>query len=272
VLSPGQVYRSTITVYNQVSAPSGVTLTITKPDGTNVSPAPVIGAWTQAGANWTNFYDYTLPSVGLFEFTWTTTGPGTAPTPEYVNVRQFLSLCSQAEMKAHLNITSTDPAAMDELANFMHCATELVENKVGICVRRTFTERVTDARNGAIVLPYHPVLSVTSITSIQPSGPTWGPTDLIVDADAGIITTQWAAIRFWWGPWDVVFTAGRATIPERFVNAQKEQTRHLWETQRGSQPPSLLGGEEVFTATTGFTFIVTRRVLELLEQDMVPSS
>jgi hypothetical protein len=269
MLCPGQVYRSSITVYDLDAQPSSVTLVVTKPDGTTV-PGTVPGAWTQSGRDYTAFYDYTLPTVGLFTFTWTTQGPGTAPAPEFVNVRQFLSLCSLSEIKTHLNITGT--GSDDELANFMHCAAELVENKVGICVRRAFTERVASARNGAMVLSYSPILSVTSITSVQPSGPAWGPTDLIVDNDAGIITTQWAAMRFWYGPWDVVFTAGRAQIPERFVQAQKEQVRHLWETQRGSQPPALLSGEEVFSATTGFTFSVSRRVLELLEQDMVPSS
>jgi hypothetical protein len=131
-------------------------------------------------------------------------------------------------------------------------------------------ELVTDDARGSILLQA-PLLSVTSVTQ-QPSGPAWVTADLIVDNDAGIITTQWAAMRFWYGPWDVVFTAGRAVIPERFLQACKEQVRHLWDTQRGAQPPALLSGEEVFSSTTGFTFSVPRRVLELLEQDMVPSS
>ncbi len=36
--------------------------------------------------------------------------------------------------------------------------------------------------------------------------------------------------------------------------------------------PSVLQGEEIFATSAGYTFSVPRRVLELLEQDMVPSS
>src|SRR6266516_4840282 len=223
MLCAGQVYRSTLTVKAQSGAPSTVTLAITKPDGTLVSPAPTPGAGSQVGADWVVTYDYTLPSAGRFVFTWATTGPGTAPYPDVVNVRDPASIVGLGEMKAHLNITGT--GSDDELFAFLQAATELVEAKVGPCVRRTYTERVTDARSGAMLLPYKPVLSVTSITSVQPSGPSWGPGDLIVDNDAGIVTTTWAAMRFWWGPWDVVFAVGRAVIAERFIHACKEQVR-----------------------------------------------
>jgi hypothetical protein len=90
------------------------------------------------------------------------------------------------------------------------------------------------------------------------------------DTQAGLIS-QISMMPFWWGPWNVVLQCGRVEIPERFTQACKEQVRHLWDTQRGAAPPSVLQGEEIFTATTGFTFSVPRRVLELLQEDMVPS-
>src|SRR6266480_4962860 len=99
MLCSGQVYRSTLTVKNQSGAPSSVTLAITKPDGTLVSPAPTPGAGSQVGTDWVVTYDYTLPAAGLFKFTWATTGPGTAPPPDYVNVRDFISIVSLAEVK-----------------------------------------------------------------------------------------------------------------------------------------------------------------------------
>ena len=250
---------------NALTNATGVTLTITLPDGTSATPTvtnpPAV----------TGQYRLTyLPTlVGRFSWAAVTTVPNAAYGDTF-NVRAYASLISLAEAKAHLNITGT--GSDDELRGFLLASTELVESKVGPCVRRSFTERVTDARGGSILLPYKPLLSVTSVTSVQPSGPAWATADLIVDNDAGIVTTQWAAMRFWYGPWDVVFTAGRAVVPERFLQACKEQARHLWDTQRGAQPPALLSGEEVFSSTTGFTFSVPRRVLELLEQDMVPSS
>lgn len=266
MLCAGQVYRTTLTVGDGTTAPSSAVLTITKPDATAVTPAPV--PVNDPPGSGSYYYDYTLPTPGLFQFAWSTTGPGTAPTPDYVNVRSYLSIVSLAETKLHLNKTTT--TGDDELAAFMMAATELIENKVGICVPRQFTDRVEEGR-WRLLLEHRPVIAVASVTSVWPSGPSWDTTVLRVDQQAGIVD-QVSPFPFWWAPWDVIYTAGRQVIAERWIHAAKEQVRHLWETQRGSQPPALLQGEEVFTTTTGFSFSVPRRVLELLEQDMVPSS
>lgn len=269
MLCAGQVYESTLTVRDAGGAltdPATVTLTVTKPDGTAVTPAPV-PAHDSTG---TYSYDYILPAAGLYKFAWSTTSPATAPTPDYVNVRDFISIVSRAEVKQHLNITTTTDD--DELAKHMMGATELVEAKVGICVPRAFTERVTGGPY-ELVLPVRPVLSVTTVTSRRPGGQVWDNTGgdvLDVDGDAGIIALLDGG-GFWDGPWDVALTAGRRVILERFIDGCMEQIRHTWETQRGSMPPSVLGGEKVFTATSGWSFTVPRRVLEYLEQDMVPS-
>jgi hypothetical protein len=266
MLCPGQVYRSTLTIAGQAGAPSSATLTITKPDGTLVTPA--LGAGSQSGADWVITYDYALPTAGQFKFTWTTTGPGTAPFPDYVNVRDFISLIGLAEGKLHLGITVT--TYDDEIANFLMASAELVEDRAGPCVRRDFTDRVYDPDGSAeLLLPRSPVLAVTSVTSKWPGGPSWAAADLAPDLAAGVVA-QASRGLFWLGPWDVLYTCGRVQIPERLLHAQKEQLRHLWETQRGADPPQLLGGEETFTTSAGFTFSVPRRVTELLGGDMVP--
>jgi hypothetical protein len=84
--------------------------------------------------------------------------------------------------------------------------------------------------------------------------------------------TCWPAdgLGFWWGPWLATYTAGRAVVSETIIHAAKEQLRHLWETQRGAQPPQLLAGEQEFTTATGWQFTVPRRVLEALAPDMLP--
>jgi hypothetical protein len=249
-------------------------LTITKPDATTVAQSGP-WTWTQISpGQWQTFFDYTLPTPGLFRFAWVTTGPGTAPTPIFENVRFYISAVGLNEMKNHLNKKSlTDD---DELASFMMASTELVENKVGIIVPRAFTDRVEGSRHPMqLVVPQRPVLSVQSVASALAGGPVWdnvaSPGVLAADTEAGLIY-QPSGFQFWWGPWDVAYTCGRQVVDERFIHAVKEQVRHLWETQRGSQPPTVLQGEEVYTSTTGFTFSVPRRVLELLEQDTVPSS
>lgn len=270
MLIAGQVYHATLKVGDGVSAAGSAALVITKPDGTVVSPAPVpVNLPLGSGLY---YFDYTLPAPGLYCFAWTTTGPGTAPRPEYINVRSFISIVSMAEVMQHLNkVKVTDD---DELGAYLMAATELVEDKVGICVPRQFTTRV-DTGRWQLVVPHRPVISVQSVRSIWNGGPVWdnvaNPGTLAADGEAGIIY-QPSQFDFWWGPWDVALTCGRQQLQEKWIHAAKEQIRHLWETQRGSMPPAVLAGEEVFTATSGWTFSVPRRVLELLEADMVPSS
>ena len=211
--------------------------------------------------------DYVLTQAGLHKFAWLTTVPGTS-TADYVNVRDFAAIISMAEAKAHLDITSTGDD--DELRNFLMCATELVESKVGPCVTRTYTDRVHEGP-WQLVLNRRPVISVQSVTSTWATGPTWTTAQLKVDTEAGIVELLYPW-PFMWGPWDVTFTAGRAIIPERFLQAAKEQLRHLWETQRGSAQAPPLAGEEQFTASMGMSFTVPRRVIELLADDIVPAA
>ncbi len=240
-----------------------VTLTITLPDGTTTSPVVT----NPPGTTGAYRYTYLPATAGRYSWAAVTATPNTAWGDAF-NVRAYASLLSLAEAKTHLNITGTGDD--DELRNFLAAATELIESKVGVCVRRTFTDRVNEG-HPAIVLPHRPVLSVTSVTSAQPGGPTWATAQLVVDGEAGTVTPLWGAPVFWWGPWDVVYVCGRQVIPERFLHACKELVRHLWETQRGAAPPSVLQGEEVFTTSTGFAFTYPRRVLEAIDADMVPA-
>jgi hypothetical protein len=281
MLCPGQIYRSSMTVGDGTVAPSSASLVVTRPDGTTTVIGPAVGSFgvEDPGFPGALHYDYLLADVGLHQFGWTTTGPGTAPPPNFVSVRRFASIVSFEEMKEHLNKNRLRTDDDAELARFMMASTELVEDRVGTCVPRVFTDRI-DVSSPAmlplsLVLPRRPLLAVTSVTSVWAGGPVWADpgdgTILAADSEAGIIY-QPSGFAFWQGPWDVVSRAGRAEIPERWVNAAKEQCRHLWETQRGAQPPVVLANEETFTSTTGFSFSIPRRVLELLETDMVPSS
>jgi hypothetical protein len=204
----------------------------------------------------------------MLKFAWVTTNPGTAPQPDYVTVRDFVSLINMAEAKAHLNITTT--VNDEELSRFMQAATELVEKKGGYSVRRQFTDEI-DAPEGTpgLALPRHPVLSVQSVTSAWPGGPSWVTADVRLD-DAGIVYLNNRA-GFWQGPWNVAYTVGRLVPLEKHLQACKEQLRHLWDTQRGSMAPPLLSGEEVFATSAGFSFSVPERVLELLGDEMIPA-
>lgn len=272
MIDTGQVYHATYTIKNQAGPPGTVALVITLPDGTTTSPA--VGTGAASGTDWVIAYDYTTTQAGLHKTAWQTTVPGTAAT-DYFNVRAFASILSLAEGKAHLTggPATTWTGDDDELRNFLQAVTEVVESKVGPCVRRTVTQRVAPAGGGQIVLTQAPVLSVTSVTSVWTGGPTWTGASLVLDTDAGIVTTQLGAVPFYYGPWDVVHTAGRAVVPERYIHASKELLRHLWSTQRGqleSGPLSASMGEE-FTTSAGWAFAIPNRVLEMLQDDISPA-
>ncbi len=272
MIDTGQVYHATYTIKNQASPPATAALVITLPDGTSTSPA--VGTGAASGADWVIAYDYTTVQAGLHKTAWQTTVPGTAAT-DYFNVRDFRSILSLAEGKLHLTggDISKWTADDDELRNFLAAVTEAVESKVGPCVRRTVTQRVAASSGCQIVLTQAPVISVTSVTSVWAGGPSWTGASLVLDTDAGIVTTQLGAVPFYYGPWDVVHTVGRVIVAERYIHASKELLRHLWETQRGqleSGPLSVSSGE-TFTTSAGWAFSIPNRVLEMLADDMTPA-
>ena len=262
----GQVYHATLTIKSQSISPATITLTITLPDGTTVTPSAGPGA--ASGPDWIIAYDYATTQAGLHKAAWQTTGPGTAAADAF-NVRDYRAILSLAEGKNHIGV-DTWTGDDDELRNFLMAVTEVVESKVGPCVRRTVTQRIGDTHAGTLVLNQYPVLSVTSVTSVWTGGPSWTTAQLVVDGDAGTVTVQYGAMPFWYGPWDVVYPVGRAVVAERHIHAAKELLRHLWESQRGQLQAPALGGEQ-FTTSSGWAFTVPNRVLELLADDMTPA-
>jgi hypothetical protein len=271
VIDTGQVYHATLTVKdidgNLVNA-SAITLTITLPDGSATTP-PVTNPPAITGQY---SADYTTTQAGLHKAAWVTTSPGSAAT-DYFNVRDFASVVSLAEAKAHLSAGSVASWTIDddELRNFLAAVTEVIESKAGPCVRRTIVQRISGSAGCQLVLSQAPVISVATVQSVWTGGPGWTGSNLILDADAGIVTTQLGAIPFYYGPWDVTYTAGRTIVPERILHAAKELLRHLWESQRGQLAAPILGGGETFTTSTGWAFSIPNRVTELLADDMTPA-
>ena len=76
VIDLGQVYEATLTIAGQASPPSTVTLTITLPDGTAVTPS--VGPGAASGADWLIAYDYPTVQAGLDKAARVTTGAGDA--------------------------------------------------------------------------------------------------------------------------------------------------------------------------------------------------
>jgi len=239
--------------------PAGITLTIQLPDATTVGP-------------------FTLPDVvhegtGLYRYDYTTTTPGrhiarwASTTPTGVDEEPFevaaewaeAGVLSLREGKKQLNIAEDDTDYDEEIAGFIRSVTEICERFKGALARTTHVEKHQGGH--LIALLHAPVLSVTSVVSVQTGAVAQNVADLDVDGPTGIV--QRLDGGYMCGPLRVTYTAGRTSIPPNVRQAALILLQHMWETQRGTQGGVRVGwSDEVYDPRFGFS--VPRRVLELL--------
>jgi hypothetical protein len=230
----GESYTSTfvLTDVNGNYIDATVVLTVTLPNQTTATPSVTHDSLGHYHV------DYTLALEGLYKFQWVSTGPSTSKT-DYVPVVAFRSIVSIDDVKTFINYgSSTSNEKESLLRQVMMAVTELVEEVVGVCVIRTFTnERVPGGYTSMVLkLPHGPLLSETSITSISSvrlNGPTWtqANNDFVVYPDSA--TVELASYQpFYYGPWKATFTAGRAVISQKIQLAALEICYDMWATQR----------------------------------------
>jgi len=170
-----------------------------------------------------------------------------------------VSALTLAQAKTHLNITSATYDA--ELQTFIDTAESVVSAYCGPLSSSAATYRVR-ATGDTLVLPVAPILSVTSVTPVYPTGAAaLTMTDLWTDTDAAIVryvSGQWFGV----GWYDVAATVGRSSVPPDLLMAIKEELRHLWKTQRGSA----LGrpGSSPEDNPDGGGYLVPYHVMEML--------
>lgn len=163
------------------------------------------------------------------------------------------------DAKQHLNITvsTTD----DELSAFVVRAQSAVEARVGPLTPNTYTRRLgRDLTSvNALVLPVTPVISLTSVTSVI--GLNVATTNLTVST-SGVVT----GIYGWSfaGAYDVVWVAGRASIPGDLYLAVLEMLRHLWSTQRGGASRANRVGDSLANTVPESAYSWPFRVQQLL--------
>lgn len=253
MLTPGQVYRSTYTIYGLDGPPSKVALAITKPDGTAEAPAPATGEPAVTGQDYTWTVDYTLPAAGLYGFTWSSDSPDTSRPTDWITCTEYRSILSLADAREYLDIrdTSRDEVLLGTLAGI----TALIERHVGACVIRAVTNEVIPGTTlRALHLPSGPVPaadSVTSVASLYPGGPSWAAGDLVVTPTSGTVRRA-DGHRFWGGPWQWSGTAGRLVITPDITEGAKAALFDLWGAQRGVSADSIEPSmEEVAAYETG---------------------
>lgn len=239
-----------------------VTVAVTRPDGTPVSPAPTV---TNTGVGGVYTATVTADVAGLWTCLWTAAGSVVGTDPDQFTVATFggTTVCSMQELKAQLNIDADDTTNDLELRSYLVSTTEVVEHHVGPIGVSTFTEKHRVVSE--LVAPRRrPLIGVVSIT---PRGGT------ALAATAYEVDTDTASIELlvcWWGVLTLVYQAGWAgRLPERNKLAGMMIAQHLWNTQHGSGGRTFPGGDEATVIVPGFSFAIPARALELMRPDIL---
>lgn len=235
---------------------TGMTVTVTLPDGTGVSPSVTHGGTGQYSAQ------YTFTQPGRHLVTWSGTGYSDT-TVLNCNPADPLTIVSIDD--ARLAVGNVPTIDNEDMRRMLTAVTALIEDVVGPVVPRTFTEVVTSRADasgrGMIVLSYTPVLSITSITARALAQYLPDPSYYTLDGDSGLVTlSNW---DMWFGPLTVTYRAGRAVIPANIQEAALEQFRLMWQlTRQGNRPQYGTAPDDETWQPSGFA--LSRDVMALL--------
>lgn len=170
-----------------------------------------------------------------------------------------MSAIPLAEAKSHLSISdSTHDIALQAKLDAAEAA---IVKKCGPLSASSVTERVTGGGSG-LVLRTTPVVSLTSVTPV--GGSAYTVADLMVDTSAGVV--EWVSgSSFTSGRYDVVYSAGRSTLPSDLKLGVLELVRHMWETQRGpTRRPGSQSADGYANSIPGAAHSFPFRVVELI--------
>lgn len=209
-----------------------VALTVTLPDGTTVTPAPtnppaVTGRYTHP-------YVTTLTGRHIGRWTFSVGVPAQVWTDTFdVEATDPLTLVSLDAVKKHLNIPLTTTTHDDELRDAIASVTDVIEDIVGVVIKRSFTETYSGRGDRAVLLRWRPVVSVTSVTE---NGVAVASSDYSVTS-SGVLTR--ATGRWARGVDNVAVThvAGRDATPASVRDGAKELIRINWRPQQGGNNP-----------------------------------
>lgn len=242
---------------------SSVTLTITLPDGTVVTPN------VDNPPSTTGIYlgDYSPTIAGRHTARWVVTGPNGAYIDTFdVRPAQTSNILSLDEAKRHLNMRSN--VDDDELRAMIEAVTAVVERHREECIaRRTIIEEQPLGTYGRIALTKRPVIEILSIT--DHNGMAVPFNNYLVDNQLGILVKRTPDSRRA-STLRISYTAGYQVIPANYILAAKIILAHLWQTQRIQNigpTPTLNGSsrrEEAIITPSGMGYAIPHRAVELL--------
>lgn len=265
---------------NPVDSGAGPTVTITLPDGSTVSPAPV----HDGTGNW--HVDLVTTQSGRHEARWVGTGANAfayteAFTIDPTDVGMLFSLEeARVVIRRSKNSASADD---DEIRDFIAGVAPVIEDLVGPVIKKTFDEW-HDGGGPTVKLFFPPVLTVATVLesygagytrtlSEQPlDGATFDSFGYTIDKDTGLITRRVTGrdSAFAQGRRNVhvVYDAGRTVIKKNIIRAAKEQFRFMWDTTREANRPGYVDSPDVEVDYTPSGFAVPRFVSELCRPDL----
>ncbi len=274
MLDLGGIYPAALNVSDQNGNPTNattITLTITQPDGTTVTPVPlnpVTGQYT---------YSYQTVQAGRHLVRWVTTVPSTGYTDVFdVAEAQPPAILSLAQAKTQLQIDPANTEDDVELREYLNAVTAAIENyKNEVIVRRTIVESHTfslftwNFASPRLRLWEIPVIQLVSVISNDPgtSSFSWDVVNaLSVDTSTGIITVlNGPPIS---GDVTCTYIAGYVIVPYNYLLGAKIALQHIWETRRGVGGLGGAVGPEELHIAVGHAYVLPKKAIEALGAPM----
>lgn len=235
-----------------------VTLAVTKPDGTQVDPAPTVSSEFSAQIE--------CDQPGRYVLRWEDT---TAPAATYVDTldvwpedpRFLISLDAAMDaLKWKGAQRSGDDAA--RLRLYVAAATEVIEDIAGAVLIRTVVQSADGGRTG-VALWERPSEIISVVVDGHPT------TNYIPNLNAAIVYAKPAHSRFADGLQNVVITyrTGATEVSPSIQLGTAELVRHLWQVGQQAMtgnPAEQTAQDPRQTSLTRSGFAVPNRVIELV--------
>lgn len=282
---PVRVFTTVRDVNGNLATPDTLTLLVklAQADGTWLTT----GTYTSPALDSTGNYHYDiqvadLTATGHYQFTWTSTGPGSGVSfGEFDVFDPFeIAVLPLQDGKDALNIPQSVTTYDTEIQQYVATIQSNLERMTGGPVtNRSITERA-ELQDGYTVLlvRQRPLVSVTSIVSVASGQALDISAGLDIDPNAGTIRRKlgypFYGPYFTWLPaMQVTYVAGwGVSVPAAFGTAARIILQHLWMTQHGPSSRPAMGVQGEMVTLPGWGFAIPDQAAELLDgsQDGVP--
>lgn len=267
----GDPYALSVKIYDASGIPANagsVSVKITLPDGVITNSGPIAPVST-------GVYEYTYQTVqvGRHNARWEATGvnASTFNSGFYVNPADTGEFISLAHFRTFINKAHTKDD--EKLRTFISAACAVINDRVGQVSPMTFIEDV-ETIHGYVRLRKYPVITIQSVqtlpglTVVAQGNRATGQTGWYFDPATDAYMPFNLGLSGWYR---LTYRAGRLEIPQNYILAALELTRHLWQTSQqnpgGGRPPVPTTDDVV---VNGVSYAFPYNVRQLLGLDKRP--